>query len=126
MREIKFRVFGKENQIMLDWDELVKAGDLKEFLLHGHEEDSYYSPLMQYTCLKDKNEREIYEGDILGVESERHPFGENGIGIVKFLDGSYLLENTQGDDGDYLFNETMVVEVIGNIYETPELLEEPL
>lgn len=123
MREIKYRVFGKENQIMLDWNEILNAPDMKEFLLHAHEEDGYYSPLMQYTGLKDQNGREIYESDILEVESEGYPFKMNWKGSVKFLDGSFLIENLAGDDGEYLFDETREVSIIGNIYEDSEMLE---
>ncbi|MEJ9151035.1 YopX family protein [Bacillus smithii] len=58
MREIKFRVFSYEGNEMLDWDRLKETPDLAEFFRHP-EECAYYSNLMQYTGLKDKNGREI-------------------------------------------------------------------
>ena len=74
-------------------------------------------PLMQYTGLKDKNGKEIYEGDILSI-SDRE--GDNQV--VYFAEGFYctdefaLFELTR--------SKTRTFEVIGNIYENPELLEE--
>ncbi|MFC0188441.1 YopX family protein [Fictibacillus aquaticus] len=79
--------------------------------------------LMQYTGLKDKNGVEIYEGDVLRVQGEDYPFEKEWIGIVKYIDGSYFIENLEGTDGDYLFNELREQEVIGNKYEHSHLLE---
>lgn len=43
---------------------------------------------------------------------------------MKYHDGSFLLENMDGKDGDYLFSETAETTVIGNIHDNPELLGE--
>lgn len=68
----------------------------------------------QFIGLLDKNRKEIYEGDIL-----RNGWHENEIGVVEFSYGSFGLGfgyletiSTQAED----------CEVIGNIYEAPELL----
>jgi len=68
--------------------------------------------LMQFTGLKDKNGKEIYEGDIVSA------FGRTSA--VKFHDGYF-------DCGiDYIESQSLNVdsyEIIGNIYENPELLK---
>lgn len=76
----------------------------------------------QYTGLKDKNKKEIYEGDILKINVDR--------ACVKWNDkyGYFQLVPI----GDYYFDSDVIgqaleyveAEVIGNIYDNPELLEE--
>ena len=83
--------------------------------------DLKYIELMQYTGLKDKNNKEIYEGDIL-FES----FGERYYKVV-FENGSVRAE-FEGDFEEHSFDLIDVVlhrcEIIGNIYENPELIKE--
>lgn len=70
---------------------------------------------MQYTGLKDKNGVEIYEGDIFNPKP--YTFVE-----VKFLNGKYV-----GDDGSEihdLYPHNKVMEVIGNVFDSPELLKD--
>ena len=79
--------------------------------------------LMQCTGLKDKNGKLIYEGDIVktkyttpsGVDMEK-------ICKVNFDRCAYWINN--GYSAFYLDNENCIYEIIGNIYENPELLEE--
>ena len=103
MREIKFRAWDKKdgmfNVITISFDD-----DLVE-----HPNGMMYEncKLMQYTGLKDKNNKEIYEGDIVKWY--------NGIEEVFFGDGKFQA-------GVYLLDEKEF-EVIGNIYENPELLK---
>jgi len=89
--------------------------------------------LMQYTGLKDKkNNKKIYEGDIVRIED----YYENvRIGIIAFDSGTYKLQNLGqnfyyqfGSDGEYDWESIENVdedniEILGNIYENPELLD---
>lgn len=69
--------------------------------------------LMQYTGLKDKNEKEIYEGDIIKTR--------NGIGVVIWLSEFDGYDITGWVCG--FRNQNIPSEVIGNIYENPELIK---
>lgn len=116
MREIKFRVWEEnikqmfynagivndELYLMLDGIGFDVVGDYREF------------KLMQFTGLKDKNGKEIYEGDIV-----RHATDE-GIYKVIFEDGGFYVKNLF--EYDFQTINEYPLEVIGNIYENPELL----
>lgn len=70
----------------------------------------------QFTGLLDKNGKEIYEGDILLL-----PY--NFKGVVKYKEGSFIIENTNNKFyylGELISN--LSYEIIGNIHETPEIL----
>ena len=74
--------------------------------------------LVQYTGLKDKNGIEIYEGDILfhplqGKRKVFYPYSETVA--------SYGLRNVDNGMGSTLQDAHRVWEIIGNIYENPEL-----
>lgn len=97
------------------------------------------TPFMQYTGLKDKNGVEIYEGDVVKI-SEGHPHWVKDNMEIVFTEGAFCLKPTGYDFnkggkpvalityGDQLQNNGFennagkYVEVIGNIYENPELL----
>lgn len=80
--------------------------------------------VLMYTGLKDKNGKEIYDGDIVKYTSEL----ENGIFEVKYSNcrfyGLWIEANFMDITTDLFYlgcsNE---LEVIGNIYQNPELLE---
>ena len=81
-----------------------------------------YLVIMQSTGLKDKNGKEIFEGDIVdykGREAVVKWHGSYASFIYRFVDG--LQE--RGSKWDPLFLACYHFEILGNIYENPELLE---
>ena len=131
MREIRFRAWSEDIREMIQ----VARLDIKEETIHyengikslnrEQELDFWWKPyvLMQYTGLKDKNGVEIYEGDI--VETVYN--GEVFAGVVVYDLSEVDFKVTDGKEKygrnfQYLAGNDEN-EVIGNIYENPELLE---
>lgn len=116
MREIKFRAWDIDNKT---WT-FVTLGDLVcgACTIGGDKPLSGGSQVWeQYTGLKDKNGTEIYKGDIL-VDDAGEPVE---YWVVKFSEGGFVGECAGVTEA--LFELTQL-EVAGNIYENPELLEE--
>jgi hypothetical protein len=104
MREIKFRAWHKDLKEMF-YNCLVNGSCWwNEDTHYGGEHDT----LMQYTGLKDCNGKEIYEGDICRSDDIEAP--------IKYLLGAFWF-------GAVLLLEPKEIEIIGNIYENPELLK---
>jgi len=114
MREIKFRawipmrvdeddkeVFGMCHD--LAFEEYAPINDLLAGVKH----------LMQYTGLKDKNGKEIYEGDIVKAVWEKEGFS---------VEIPYIYQIFYGSNG--WADEESRIEVIGNIHENPELVKQ--
>jgi uncharacterized phage protein (TIGR01671 family) len=120
-REIKFRAFLNskyyENPCMVSWEELLEQYDAIDIFQRD------LMTLMQYTGLKDKNGREIYEGDIVHAydqEPDRYEpdyRGSEATGIVEFHGSMFML------DDDIVLDYPPILEVIGNIFENTEMLE---
>lgn len=128
MREIKFRCWnGREKQMILA-DDICRIHFSKEIpygvyiwggdiVIHGD------CILMQYTGLKDKNSKEIYEGDIIKYKYEKSLRGDISkvewqneyAGFSPFVD--------YDSDNQWSYINLESIEVIGNIYENPKLLE---
>lgn len=113
-RVIKFRA----------WDKIEKQIIIPSYVFNDERETDYI--LMQYTGLKDKNDKEIYEGDIITITYS------NGEKIkkyaVKYCDdcGYYMLKSIDRkyDLDTFCGYGKEQIEIIGNIYENPELLKE--
>ncbi len=128
MREIKFVVWDKKNKRM--WSEVTDIywRDRKIASIRGltHYNDADNQPiglheeygdieetliLLQYIGHKDKNEKEIYEGHIIRINDEP----DYNCSVVEDI------TNIQHIKG--FIERNRPVEIIGNIYENPELLE---
>jgi len=115
MRTIKFRA----------WDGKIMRNDLYEFkdgtlTVRGTVDDKgkrYISHLMQFTGLLDKNGKEIYEGDIVTVPNMDYDpsNGDNPVDLIAVeykLGVFHPLQDCPSEE----------MEIIGNVYENPELL----
>lgn len=114
MREIKFRVWDKQTK------SFVLEPRLKMSLLNctPYQCDivGFGNTIQQYTGCLDKNNKEIYEGDIVR-------FKDKSIGFVEFIAGMYVISyQDQTDSGPIGFLLTSEMEVIGNVCENKELL----
>ena len=131
MREIKFRAWDIQNKEWLDPEDVnISASGYKQVFDRGSEEFMSANAgeiiLMQYTGLKDKNGKEIYEGDTLnhyGVIWEVH-FEEGCFMIKERLPRDNPDGSTRPLSETLACNEYRHCEVIGNIYSNPELLKE--
>ena len=127
-REIKFRAWLKEekkivNVETIDFTDksiqyLEKSEIINAYLLRRVSFDDV--ELMQYTGIKDKNGKEVYEGDIVILNDAE----EENRCVVKYKYGSYIL--IDGDLREDLSNveSDKFLEVVGNIYENKNLMEE--
>ena len=103
MREFKFRVWNKKRKLMggvFVFDDLYHAGMMGYETIDNKKE--YI--IMQYTGLKDKNGKEIYEGDLLAGRW-------NKSWLVEWRDSNECGWSIRQEDRD--------MEIIGNIYENP-------
>ena len=126
MREIKFRAWHKEEKIM---GEVLGIDILHKEIFFSNEDVDRYEhtdfkdiELMQYTGLKDKNNKEVYEGDIVKLRAN------HGIGVIKYYDewGAFVVEYIKPRPlavlGMNYYKED--IEILGNIYKNPELIKE--
>ncbi|AVS32408.1 hypothetical protein JKT64_11760 [Listeria monocytogenes] len=76
----------------------------------------------QFTGLYDKNGKKIFEGDVVEIDVYDRLDWDSIKGKVVFLEGAWLVED-EGHFAISLWSEINEFEIIGNIYENPELLE---
>lgn len=122
MRLIRFRAWHKENKDMVyfkPWDlvsDQYQAGHLVTLMAKKSEH------LMQYTGLKDKNCKEIFEGDVIKYNVSLDGKIKD-IAVVKYLAEGLNPKAMFGIMVNGL-HELSGIEIIGNVYESPGLLKQ--
>lgn len=137
-REIKFRIWDIENKEMLkvqelDFEPTFHGGRIA---IRPDQYNDYFDTedmiLMQYTGLHDENGKEIYEGDIVLYQDWEMAYEGGGNdsfinkGIVEYCEDNCCFNVTERqtvDLADVLYKDNEDLEIIGNIYDNPELLE---
>ncbi len=135
MREIKFRAWWKEAKLMADV-EVWRENDIVIIVpvvssIPGHKferqllDEGQYE-LMQFTGLKDKNGIPIFEGDIVRWYSKSSHLKKEKIDVILWVKRSgYFPMTKQSQSAIKKYRDgfrTTYCEIIGNIYENPDLL----
>ena len=124
-RVIKFRAWDTDKKVLVHETDL----DILKTVFHICFMDEEIGPppiiynigryndnvLMQFTGLKDMNGKDIYEGDIISDPM--------GIGQIVFDSGSFCIKWNDNPNESILILESELLEIIGNLFETPELLK---
>ena len=113
MSDPRFRAWHRTAEEMLFED---RCGDVFRWKAEGQPVE-----IMQYAPVTDKHGKELCEGDIV----KEHPNGK--IGIVRKDMGNFVLDFGEYPDwswSEMAYDHTDRIEIIGNIYDNPELIEE--
>lgn len=129
LREIKFKAWDKKRKKIIKVGEINfnQIGEVSHIVSINGEVLGNDFVLLQYTGLKDKNGKEIYEGDILQGWNNKKYGGDGtlptGYSVVKFENGCFRVFGRPIWDA---LNDSLTpnsVEVVGNIFENFDLLK---
>lgn len=129
MRPIKFRAWDKSRNMMTYPFELrdIEKGNIGNQFLDGRYHNLDSCLVMQFTGLHDKNKKDIYEGDIVRVDttdlqSKRLHF--QFVATVEYKYGMFCISERMDTPVYNIYDIKNHIEVIGNVFENPELLKE--
>ncbi len=156
MRDIKFRAWSNKSEISgipkgmyfncgISFSDCGMSIEFERPMIYSDNwqpsHPAHFFKIMQYTGLKDKNGKEIYEGDIITYRITRMPMGyaehEDFKGFVEYINGAFWtgFEIDHGNQWNQGSGNTLLkdvvsdfkpekysCEIIGNIYENPEIL----
>lgn len=144
-REFEFRAWLTKYNKMVN---IYSWNIWQEYFMCSEYDSEFYleeTPIMQYTGLKDKNNKEIYEGDVVklihtGIEisADRLEDLKRFVGIIKYENGIFKIVRTEKSlikskyfemeqkkvSEIFIYSKLYDLEVVGNIYENPELIKE--
>ena len=112
MRTIKFRA----------WDFDKKEMSIPFIPLHTRDWVGSSYSLMQFTGLKDKNGKEVYEGDEI-IVTDKHGNEDRGYLAYNEKEMAFVIDWGEGRYARMIYDTEDTIEVVGNIYENPELLK---
>ena len=122
MKEIKFRVWDKTLNKIHCWSAIEDHFTFEELL------DDNFFEAMQYTGLKDKYGTEIYDGDYIrySMRTINGSIYTHVCRVFQHESGTWRIEGYHEDNHSYetkgtVYAAHLICEVIGNIYENPEL-----
>ena len=124
MREIRFRAWDKTLNKIHSWSTIENHFTLEELL------DDNFFEAMQYTGLKDKYGTEIYDGDYIRYSTRtiNGSIYTHVCRVFQHESGTWRIEGYHEDNHSYetkgtVYAAHLICEVIGNIYENPELVK---
>jgi len=135
MREIRFRAFDKKNKIIVNvgsiefTDRIEGRTGCNVFVDGKTTKDSYWLDdgdfeLIQFSGMRDKDGINVYEGNICIID---YLGGEKSKGVIEFKHGAFVFQSKEDPSkqvaGWQMIHQCKNLEVIGNIYETPEFLK---
>lgn len=116
MREIKFRAWNAPLKKM-EYNSLNAIGFDGRVYYGNADITGFFENIMQYTGLKDKNGRAIYEGDVY------HQGDTNILYVVEYKGASFVGKQIRSSSYAGLEHWKDRIEVIGDVYRNPDLLE---
>ena len=126
--KLKFKLYDKKRNEIVDYINCsitIADGEVQSFDKNGNmvgtADNNHLIPI-QYANKDDINKKEIYKGFIIKRE-QGVPGDEEITGVVEFDECCWWITNNKEQRSVPLFSETAIDEIIGNIYQNPELKE---